>query len=271
MQGTHHGGGRRCLSICIFRQILRLLSLPDDLPSKGNRCKIRKCDEEQRQDSGGSGGAQSALESAKTYTGRNAETTPGHDASGAARIARVATEQQRLIQWGEQKRHLIPRIALPDARGGEHDVRFDADSNRYIKSTRPDLHQGYGHAFHDEAPGAAPSEYLDRLHTANRIFADDIRLVGVLRTPKGPSIVTSQPAITGRDSTPAEIDAYMRRKGFEKLGEGAFYHAGEGLLVHDMHTRNVKTDQSGRVHPIDPIIQRIEPAFVAEIKSLLAT
>jgi hypothetical protein len=83
--------------------------------------------------------------------------------------------------------------------------------------------------------------------------------------------VTSQPFIRGRDSTPVEIDSYMQSKGFEKLGEGAFYHAGEGLLVHDMHPRNVKTDLSGRVHPIDPIIQRVEPAFVPEIKSILAT
>jgi Serine/Threonine/Tyrosine Kinase found in polyvalent proteins len=215
------------------------------------------------------GAAQSPLESAKTYTGRGAETTPGHDASGAERIARVATEQQRLIQWGEQNHKLIPRIAQPDARGGEHDVRFDAASNRYIKSTRLDLHQGYGHAFHDEAPGAAPSEYLDRLRTANRIFADDIRLLGIVRTPKGPSIVTSQPLIVGRDSTPAEIDDYMDAKGFEKLGEGAYHLAEQGLLVHDMHPRNVKTDRAGIVHPIDPIIQRVTPAMLDKVRPLL--
>jgi len=130
---------------------------------------------------------------------------------------------------------------------------------------------GFGFAYHNDSPGATPSEYLDRLRTHNRIFDDDVRLIGVIRTARGPSIVTSQPLIVGRDATPGEIDAYMQSRGFEKLGEGAFYHAGEGLLVHDLHPRNVKTDQSGLVHPIDPIIQRVEPDFVSEIKSLLTT
>ena len=166
---------------------------------------------------------------------------------------------------------MISSVSERQFNGQEHDVSVDAASGRVTKSTRFSDNFGYGHAFHDDTPGATPSEYLDRLLTHNRIFDDDVRLEGVVRTTKGPSVVTSQPFIRSRDATPAEIEAYMERKGFVKLGTGAFYHAGEGLIVHDMHPRNVKTDQSGRVHPIDPIIQRVESDFVSEIKSLLAS
>jgi hypothetical protein len=213
--------------------------------------------------------AQSPLESAKNHVGRGAEAIPGHDAPGTERLARVATEQERLSDWARQNNRVIPGVPERHTGGREHDVSFDPASGRVIKSTRLGHQLGYGHAFHDDTPGATPGEYLDRVHNANKLFGDDIRLEGVVPTAKGPSIVTSQPFIRGRDATPQEIDSYMRDKGFEKLGEGAYHHAGQGLLIHDLHSRNVKTDQAGIVHPIDPIIQRVYPHFVAKVKPLL--
>jgi hypothetical protein len=53
----------------------------------------------------------------------------------------------------------------------------------------------------------------------------------------------------------------MRDKGFERLGEGMYYHATEGLLVHDLVPKNVKVSESGYVHAIDPVIQRVTPEF----------
>jgi len=75
------------------------------------------------------------------------------------------------------------------------------------------------------------------------------------------SIVTSQPFIKGRDAEQGEIDAMMYRKGFERIGEGMYYHSGEGLLVHDLVPKNAKVDTDGRVLAIDPVIQRVTPEF----------
>lgn len=81
------------------------------------------------------------------------------------------------------------------------------------------------------------------------------------------SIVTSQPWIKGRDATQKEIDKLMTDKGFEKLNDTRFYHPGEGILVHDMKPRNVKFSTAGNVHPIDPVIQRVTPAFADFMRS----
>ena len=223
-----------------------------------------KSDDSQRPES-----TQSALESAKDYVGRGAETVPGHDASGAERLARIATEQERLTRWAQANNRVIPSVPERHLGGREHNVSFDPATGRVTKSTLFTDNFGYGHAFHDDTPGATPSEYLDRTQIANRIFNDDVRLEAITQTPKGPSIVTSQPFIRGRDSTTDEIDSYMRGKGFTRLGLGAYYHEGEGILAHDMHPRNVKTDLQGNIHPIDPIIQRVKPAMVEELKNIL--
>ena len=82
--------------------------------------------------------------------------------------------------------------------------------------------------------------------------------------PTGPgllSIVTSQPFVNGRDAEQSEIDAMMLEMNFERIGEGMYYHAGEGLLVHDLVPKNVKVVADGCVLPIDPVIQRITPDF----------
>jgi hypothetical protein len=129
------------------------------------------------------------------------------------------------------------------------------------KATRPECNHGFGITIgHD--PSATPSEYLDRLQIANRIFNDNIRLERVVETPKGLSIVTSQPFIEGRDATRSEIDSFMWSKGFKKVGEGTYHHTGEGLLVHDLVSRNVEVDSAGRIHPIDPAITRVPPEFI---------
>lgn len=93
-------------------------------------------------------------------------------------------------------------------------------------------------------------------------FNDQIKLESVV--PLGPeelSILTSQPFIRGRDAEQAEIDNMMREKGFERIGLGTFYHADEGLLVHDLVPKNVKVSELGYIHPIDPVIQRVTQEF----------
>jgi Serine/Threonine/Tyrosine Kinase found in polyvalent proteins len=93
-----------------------------------------------------------------------------------------------------------------------------------------------------------------------------VRLERVVRNDAKLSIVTSQPHIKGRAATPPEIDATMKSKGFEKLAPGAYYHAGERILVHDMHPRNAVFSEGVAV-PIDPAIQHATPEFAAFLKA----
>jgi hypothetical protein len=109
-----------------------------------------------------------ALESAKNHVGGGAETSPGHDASRAERLARVATEQERLTHWARQNNRLVADKSEPHFGGREHDVILHPDSGRVTKYTRTDHQLGYGHAFHEDLPGATPGEYLDRPHRSSR-------------------------------------------------------------------------------------------------------
>lgn len=202
------------------------------------------------------------LESAARHTLAGAEATPGHDAAQSERTQRVATEQRRLKEWAEARGKLKGKIPPEDSRGGEHVVHFDEKKQRFLKATRPEAQLGYGIAHGSFSQGATPGEYLDRLVIHNEIFNDDIRLERIVACGEKLSIVTSQPFIKGRDAAAQEIDSYMSRKGFEKIGDGAFYHAEEGLYVHDILPKNAKLDVNGMVQPIDPVIQRVTREFV---------
>jgi hypothetical protein len=219
-----------------------------------------------------SGRSPGLIESACIETGRGAETIPGHDATSSERETRVSTEQQRLRAWAEANGKLKGKLPREDARGGEHIVQIPGDTEkantRAIKATRPDANQGYGIAYGSHSQGATPSEYLDRLSTHNHIFNDDVKLECIVPVGNKLSIVTSQPFIEGRDATSAEIDDYMVKKGFEKIGHGTYYHPGEQLLVHDLVSKNAKVSEiTGRVRPIDPVIQRVTPEFAHDLKA----
>jgi len=58
----------------------------------------------------------------------------------------------------------------------------------------------------------------------------------------------------------------MHSKGFEPFGDGIYYNAEEGLLIHDMHPRNVVFSQ-GRAVPIDTSIQRVTPEFATWVSA----
>jgi hypothetical protein len=113
---------------------------------------------------------------------------------------------------------------------------------------------------------ATPGEYLDRLTLQNKVFGDDIRIERIVDSAGRLSIVTAQPSIKGRDATEPEIDHYVAMKGYVKIAPGAFHDENEVLLVHDMHGRNVKVDTNNIIHPIDPVIQRVQPDFVLFIQ-----
>jgi hypothetical protein len=157
---------------------------------------------------------------------------------------------------------LIQSLLPADSYHGEHGVRYDPVSDRYVKFTRADRHQGFGVALGAYVHGASPAEYLDRLALNNEIFHDDVRLEGVLLRPGDRvAIVTSQPRIAGVAASVTEIDALMAALAAERLCEGAFLLRDRGILAFDLMPRNVVRSSDGVVYPIDPVIQRVTSDF----------
>lgn len=205
--------------------------------------------------------ARRTLESSADFARGGGPPAPDHDADFASRTKRVEAEQRRLIQWAKENGKLGGRLPPEFSRGGEHQVYFHRARQRYLKATLLERQLGYGIALGSNVRGATPSEYLDRLNLQNQIFEDDIQLEWVVLKGGKPVVVTSQPAIKGGSPTQAELDELMLGKGYEKLADGAYYGAKDGLLVFDLFPRNAILAADGHIYPIDPVIQRITPDF----------
>jgi hypothetical protein len=191
---------------------------------------------------------------------------PGHDEGDAERRNRLEAETRRLRVWAREARRLKDRFPGEDARGGEHTVVFDEATQRIWRATRPETMLGYGLAHGSWVRGATPGEYLDRWALHNHLFADDVRLEYVAACAGRVKVVTSQPFIRGRDARPEATHAFMEARGFARIGPGAFYHEGFGLLADDLFARNVKVSGRGVVLPIDPVLQRITPEFAGFLR-----
>jgi hypothetical protein len=77
-------------------------------------------------------------------------------------------------------------------KGGE-EHRFQRGASVYRKATYPG-HCGFTVILVNGQPTlihALPAEYLARLALSNRLFGDDIRLLGIVSEPAGLSILTS--------------------------------------------------------------------------------
>jgi len=106
------------------------------------------------------------------------------------------------------------------------------------------------------------------------LFDDDVRVERIVPTNTGAagpkySIVTSQPAIKGVPAPEHEIEGMMVGKGFEKIAPGGYYNKDSHLAVYDMkgeghEQANVLKTADGRIHPIDPIIQRMNPEMAKD-------
>lgn len=191
---------------------------------------------------------------------------PSHDERDQERFQRARTERQRLYDWAEEKEVLIESYLKTDKGGGEHAVSFKPEKLLVFKDTRAEVGFGGGFALNNRK-AATVGEYLDRIDLANREFGSAITLIGVRRTVKGPSIRTQMPFFKGDRAMPQEIDSAMESAGYEKIGDAAYYHAGKSIVVYDLFPKNAVI-LGGCIHPIDPIIQRVKPEFVPELKNL---
>lgn len=151
--------------------------------------------------------------------------------------------------------------------GAEHDVFLDQSTQRYVKLARrfgltigTSFRMGKRTQKYLGVPfvrDATQLEYLERLALVNEVFADDIRLEGVI-TGESEAIVTSQSVVHGRSATPDEIIRWMALLGFSAVenviagrrDSASFFRASDGVAAFDAHGENVLTNGE-HVAPID--------------------
>jgi hypothetical protein len=123
---------------------------------------------------------------------------------------------------------------------------------------------------------ALPSEYFQRLIVSNRIFSDDVRLVGLAREDDGMVIVTSQPTIVGEGATREDMIGFFEglhfalMPGFSAGYRGAltFYRNLDQVAVFDAHPANFLRDRSGIILPIDGVVVECDDALAAQMEAL---
>lgn len=93
----------------------------------------------------------------------------------------------------------------------------------------------------------------------NAVFPEtEIRIEGMSKTPHGEAPVTSQVEVIGSPAKPAEIEAMMKAKGFEKRGR-LFVNDEAGIRVGDLTADNVIKTADGQLRVIDAAIKRFTP------------
>ena len=187
-------------------------------------------------------------------------------------------ERDALRAWAKNQGRLFgqdPTLSLLRRQmHGEHTVGFDPATACWWKSTHPGK-AGIGAEFiYDDLPPFCvlevmarellPSEYLDRLILHNDEFGDDIRLEGFIDGDQ-PSILISQPDISGSPATREEMEEQMFKFGYlpligtqlGKLGSISFYHPTRRIAMFDAHPGNFFRSRNITL-PIDGIISRID-------------
>ena len=109
---------------------------------------------------------------------------------------------------------------------------------------------------------ALPGEYLDRLLLSNRVFDDDVKLVGITREPEGIVVITTQPTVVGDAASGDEMLAFFASRRFDLLpgfcagykGSLSFYRDLDQVAVFDAHPANFIRDRQGVILPIDGVV-----------------
>lgn len=179
-------------------------------------------------------------------------------------ISQYRAEYLSLIEWARNHGCLIPFTHIERfdfvGEGAEHRVYKDnKDEKLAIKATLPNK---FGYSTTAEGQWATPIEYLKRLAWQNRIFGDDIRIVGVAYEDDQMEVVTSQPWISAHEIRPnpfkEEIDVYMGEFSFIStsfdLDTPMYYSPAWKLIAADAHDRNIIRDCNEMLSAIDLVI-----------------
>ncbi len=224
------------------------------------------------------GSAESPLQSAARLLGAVAH--PDGATSSSQRRILQGRQERDLEAWAKESHcWLDPDTALVGfVRGGEEHRTFRGELV-YHKATYPGRY-GFTVIPYNGQPTlthALPSEYLARLILANRIFGDDMQLVGVTQEPGGLVLITTQPTVFGTAATREEMTAYFAARRFTLIpdfcagykGSLSFYRDLDQTAVFDAHPANFLRDQSGIILPIDAIIIEASDELATALESLL--
>lgn len=124
---------------------------------------------------------------------------------------------------------------------------------------------------------ALPGEYLRRLIASNRIFNDDVRLLGFSKEDGQMVIVTAQPTIVGDGVQPEDMLAFFESLHFTHVpgftagykGAMSFYRDLDQMAVFDAHAGNFLQDRSGLILPIDGVVVECDEVLAAQVAALL--
>jgi hypothetical protein len=176
---------------------------------------------------------------------------------------RPEREWQALIAWCRQNELILDGPGPLYDGGREHDVRFEPESGRWWKWTKPGL-TGFTVDWNDAGEpwlrNAGLLEYFSRLRRQNTLLQDDFRLEGVWWHTSGWRVVTSQPDVPGGRASEEEIQSGMAGLGAVPLRWSSIgYEHSTGwrigrMCVWDVHPGNVVLTESGLLVPVDVII-----------------
>ena len=106
-----------------------------------------------------------------------------------------------------------------------------------------------------------------------------MRLEGLSKAGGEIGFVVSQRAIKGGEPTLREIDNYLIKRGYQKVGAAAlvgdhiadktWWNQNEGYVVTDVKTANFKKTSNGKIVPIDLIV--IHATKGSDLHKILAT
>ncbi len=179
---------------------------------------------------------------------------------------RLRQETQSILDWGTE----TGRIISPDELfelvkdwtelGGqsEHTVFHIEKLARVVKFTLP---PNFG------AQGSIA--YLKNISASNRLFGDDIRFHGILKTDKGPAFVISQPYVDGTEPEPEEVSAWCESNGYQSTGHNRWKHPETGTEIADAHIGNLIKTEDGELIPIDlQILNAGDENFISQISNI---
>lgn len=124
---------------------------------------------------------------------------------------------------------------------------------------------------------ALPAEYLNRLLLSNRVFDDEVKLVGVTLEPDGMVVVTTQPTIVGTAASLEDMLDFFARRRFAPLpgfcagykGSLSFYRDLDQVAVFDAHPANFIRDRRGIILPIDGVVVQADDELAAMLDTLV--
>lgn len=170
--------------------------------------------------------------------GRTAATFAAHLAAGQGTIAAALSADIRLLN---DRGELVS--GEPASHGREHHVWLSStDELRVIKLTRlPSRPYGIS---------ASAADYLRRWARANTVFADDIRVEGILPDER---FLISQPFVAGEHPERHELHRWLQAVGWQMYrNTDNIWHSPDGrLLMSEAHAGNFIQQANGTIRPID--------------------